>query len=93
VNVSRRARRATGLTQRAFAHLIGTDARTVARWEAGHRRPSASARALLELIASLPELCLRVLRELPDRDEEPSGGGLPARGRQAERGAWDHPSR
>lgn len=91
MNVARRARRATRLTQRAFAQLIGTDPRTVARWEAGHRRPSASARALLELIASLPELCLRVLSELPDPDEGAAVSRLPAPGRQPEARGWDAP--
>lgn len=70
MSLARRARLATGLSQREFARLIGTSHVTVARWEAGHRRPSAPAVALLELLARETRVCLQALWERPDPDEE-----------------------
>lgn len=93
MNVARRARQATGLTQRAFAHLIGTSHVTVARWEAGRRLPSAPTRALLELIASLPEVCLRVLSELPDPDEASIERRVLTNGQRAWEREWNHTRR
>lgn len=60
--VARAARAAVGMTQRAFAELIGTSYVSVARWEASPEHPPAPiALALLKLIAAEPEAATRVL--------------------------------
>ncbi len=55
------ARRATGLSQRAFARLIDVHPATVGRWESCERIPSATARTLLRLIKAKPEACAALL--------------------------------
>lgn len=40
-------RRQLGLGQPGFARLVGVDARTVARWEAGTARPTGASEAVL----------------------------------------------
>lgn len=45
--LTRAAVAASGLSQVQFAHALGVDPRTVRRWLAGDRVPSATARALL----------------------------------------------
>ena len=70
MNLARRARHATGLSQREFARLIGTRQSTVARWEAGHRRPSALVETLLDLLLRETDVCVAALWERPERDEE-----------------------
>lgn len=42
-----RLRRATGLTQAAFAKALGVSVDTYRNWEQGRRRPHGSGRALL----------------------------------------------
>jgi DNA-binding transcriptional regulator YiaG len=56
------ARRATGLSQRAFARLIDVHPATVARWETGEREPTPATRTLLRLIVSGPATCAALLR-------------------------------
>lgn len=51
----------TGLSQGAFADLIGISKRTVQEWEQGRRAPSGPARALLKIVNRHPDL----LQELP----------------------------
>ncbi len=55
------ARRATGLSQRAFARLIDVHPATVARWESCERTPNATARTLLRLIEAKPDVCVALL--------------------------------
>lgn len=74
MSLARRARLATGLSQRDFARLIGTSHVTVARWEAGHRRPSALARTLFELLLRETRTCVHALWERADPDEEGAHG-------------------
>lgn len=52
--LAREARRATGLSQRAFSRVLGVSHVTVANWETGARRPSAIARAALRIVAAFP---------------------------------------
>ena len=54
------ARVAAGLSQAAFASLMGVSVRTLQAWEHGRRAPSAAARTLIKVAGRHPE----VLREL-----------------------------
>jgi putative transcriptional regulator len=54
------ARAATGLSQAAFAKLLGVSTRTLQEWEQGRKSPSGAAATLLKVAARHPE----VLREL-----------------------------
>lgn len=54
------ARIASGLSQTAFASLMGVSVRTLQDWEQGRREPSGAARTLIKVAARHPE----VLREL-----------------------------
>jgi DNA-binding transcriptional regulator YiaG len=63
--LARRARRGTGLSQRAFARLIGVHHVTVATWETCRRHPSDLALSLLKIIEASPVLALRALSPSP----------------------------
>ncbi|MEX8517681.1 MAG: helix-turn-helix domain-containing protein [Leptothrix sp. (in: b-proteobacteria)] len=54
------ARAKTGLSQQAFALLLGVSARTLQDWEQGRRAPTGAAKTLLRVAVMHPE----VLREL-----------------------------
>ena len=54
------ARVASGLSQAAFASLMGVSVRTLQDWEQGRREPSGAARTLIKVAERHPE----VLREL-----------------------------
>lgn len=54
------ARRKSGLSQSAFAVLMGVSVRTLQDWEQGRRQPSGAAKTLLRVAMAHPE----VLREL-----------------------------
>ncbi len=54
------ARKEVGLSQSAFADLIGVSYRTVQDWEQGRREPTGAARTLLKVAAKYPN----VLREI-----------------------------
>ena len=54
------ARAATGLSQAAFAKLLGVSTRTLQEWEQGRKSPSGAAATLLKVAARHPE----VLQEL-----------------------------
>ena len=53
-------RERTGLSQAAFARLLGVSVRTLQEWEQGRRVPSGAARTLLLVAHRNPQ----VLREL-----------------------------
>lgn len=55
-----RARLAAGLSQSAFAVLLGVSVRTLQDWEQGRREPSGAAKTLLRVAERHPE----VLQEL-----------------------------
>lgn len=59
--IARKARLATGLTQREFARLIGANHITVSKWETGARCPSQVALSLLHLLATGSEECMHTL--------------------------------
>lgn len=54
------ARAKMGLSQQAFATLLGVSARTLQDWEQGRRSPTGAAKTLLKVAVSHPE----VLREI-----------------------------
>jgi len=54
------ARSRVGLSQQAFARLLGVSPRTLQDWEQGRRKPTGAAKTLLQVAFSHPE----VLREL-----------------------------
>jgi putative transcriptional regulator len=54
------ARAATGLSQAAFARLLGVSVRTLQEWEQGRKVPSGAAATLLKVAARHP----KVLQEL-----------------------------
>lgn len=43
-------RRRFGVDRTEFARILGVDARSVARWEAGHAQPSGSSEAVLNAL-------------------------------------------
>lgn len=55
-----RARLSSGLSQAAFAALLGVSVRTLQDWEQGRRKPSGAAMTLYKIAERRPE----VLREL-----------------------------
>ena len=50
----------SGLSQSAFAQLLGVSLRTLQEWEQGRRTPSGAAQTLLKIALKHPE----ILREL-----------------------------
>lgn len=60
---ARLARHRLGLSQRAFAAVIGTGVGTVRKWELGTRRPSGAARTLIEVIKREPKAVRRALKD------------------------------
>ena len=53
------ARAKMGLSQQAFALLLGVSARTLQDWEQGRRQPSGAAKTLLRVACKHP----RIVRE------------------------------
>ena len=49
-------RKATGLSQPAFAARLGISVSTVRKWESNQTRPSGPAKALLRIVGKHPEL-------------------------------------
>ena len=52
------AREKTGLSQPAFAALMGVSVRTLQAWEQGKRKPSGPANQLLRIATRHPEVLL-----------------------------------
>jgi putative transcriptional regulator len=67
------ARAATGLSQSAFAKLLGVSLRTLQEWEQGRKTPSGAAATLLKVASRHPEvlqelsLTLHVPSEVPQQ--------------------------
>jgi putative transcriptional regulator len=55
-------RYAMGLSQQAFAALIGVSLATLRSWELGRRHPSGPAVVLLSVLVAEPAAVLRALR-------------------------------
>lgn len=54
------ARHKVGVSQAAFAELLGVSKRTLQEWEQGRKQPSGAAKTLLQVAVQHPE----VLRDL-----------------------------
>ena len=54
------ARSRMGLSQQAFARLLGVSARTLQDWEQGRREPTGAAKTLLRVAVSHPEVLLEL---------------------------------
>lgn len=50
-----------GLSQTAFAELLGVSVRTLQDWEQGRRSPSGAARTLLMVVSKNPQAVLDVV--------------------------------
>lgn len=55
------ARTNTGLTQGAFAKLLGVSVRTLQDWEQGRREPSGAAKSLIAIAQKRPEVLLELV--------------------------------
>ena len=54
------ARSRVGLSQPAFARLLGVSPRTLQDWEQGRREPTGAAKMLLRVAVSNPEVLLKL---------------------------------
>ena len=60
VTAATEARMKLGVSQSAFAKLLGVSVRTLQEWEHGRREPSGAARTLLRIALRSPEAILQV---------------------------------
>ena len=51
-------RESLGMTQKAFANVLGVSKRTVEAWETGRNTPSPTAKNLIYLISQKPDLVI-----------------------------------
>lgn len=58
--VATQARIKVGLSQSAFAALLGVSVRTLQDWEQGRREPTGAARTLLRVAVAHPEVLRNV---------------------------------
>ena len=58
-------RERAGVSQRAFATMLGVSNRTLQDWEQGRRTPTGPAMNLLRLYEAMPEATAKVLGEPP----------------------------
>jgi putative transcriptional regulator len=61
----RALRERVGVSQRAFAAMLGVSHRTLQDWEQGRRTPTGPAMNLLRLYDAMPEAITKVLAEQP----------------------------
>lgn len=55
LSAAAQARAQVGLSQNAFAQMLGVSLRTVQDWEQGRRKPTGAAQTLLRVAAQHPE--------------------------------------
>lgn len=56
------ARTNAGLSQSAFAKVLGISVRTLQEWEQGRRRPSGAARTLIGIAARHPQVIVEAVQ-------------------------------
>jgi putative transcriptional regulator len=56
-------REKAGVSQRAFAAMLGVSSRTLQDWEQGRRTPTGPAMNLLRLYEAMPEATTKILSE------------------------------
>lgn len=59
ISAATEARMKLGVSQSAFAQLLGVSIRTLQEWEQGRREPSGAARTLLRIALRSPEAILQ----------------------------------
>jgi len=59
----RALREKAGVSQRAFAAMLGVSSRTLQDWEQGRRTPTGPAMNLLRLYEAMPEATTKILSE------------------------------
>ena len=57
-------RQKLGLSQAAFARMLGISPRTIQEWEKGRRRPQGAALSLLRIAQAKPDIVREVLASL-----------------------------
>ena len=58
---ARAVREQTGLSQSEFARLMRVSVKTLQNWEQHRRKPTGPAAALLKIVATAPEVALKLL--------------------------------
>jgi putative transcriptional regulator len=61
VSQATEARLKLGMSQSAFAEMLGVSARTLQDWEQGRRQPSGAAKALLKIATVSPKVVRKAL--------------------------------
>lgn len=61
VSEATEARLKLGMSQSAFAEMLGVSARTLQDWEQGRRQPSGAAKALLKVATASPKVVRKAL--------------------------------
>ena len=61
VTAATEARLKLGVSQSAFAQLLGVSVHTLQEWEQGRREPSGAARTLLRIALKSPEAILQAV--------------------------------
>lgn len=63
----RNARKALGMTQSAFAPLLGTSVSGLQKWEQGKRKPPGAVKTLVRLIEIAPESIKTAIEQNKER--------------------------